>query len=97
MDLKTILQAIKRFRKALSKADRTADKLRDRILLRRIDKSAKLLLVAFLLSSAGCRTSSVRFLESDGIHVPWYERVALNMCDGVSRLNVWVGEDREDD
>lgn len=96
--LQAAWKAIQKARNGLSRLDRSTDKLRDRIILRRIDKSAKLLLLSLLLPFiGGCRTSSVAFLEDGGIRVPWYEKAALNVCDGVSRLNTWVGTDREDD
>jgi hypothetical protein len=90
--------AIQRARKSLSRLDRIADRIRDRIILRRIERAARMgavLIAAMVLQ--GCRTASVRFLESDGIQVPLHERVVLNLCDGVSRLNSWVGIDREND
>jgi uncharacterized protein (DUF1786 family) len=91
-------QAIQRARKSLSRLDRITDRIRDRIILERIRRGSRMgAVVAAALILSGCRTASVRFLESDGIQVPLHERVALNLCDGVSRLNSWAGMDREDD
>lgn len=95
--LRTAWKAIQRARKALSRADRVADKVRDRMLLKDIERAAKVLLLCLVLPLAGCRTASVRFLESDGISVPWHRKAAYNVCDGVSRLETWVGQERKED
>lgn len=71
-------------RRALAKADVATDKHRDRLKAKIIRRGA---VCALLCLVAGCATSSVLAVREQGGQPTCWERVQLNVCDGVSWLN----------